>query len=73
MSKLKCTKDETGFWTEGETYAADDAGAGMLSVGDDDYPNSEWIAHHLTYSDDDSVATYHIPGLDGSVEFEEVA
>ncbi|WP_145590898.1 hypothetical protein [Yersinia aleksiciae] len=73
MPILKCTKDEMGYWTVGETYTADHAGGGMLSLGDDDDPEAEWILIPLTYADDENnTATYVLAGVDGQAEFEEL-
>lgn len=74
MPLLKCVKDEVGYWTEGETYAAEHVGCGLLSVGDDDDPNAEWAAHPKDWEDgdDEAALTYHLPGCDYDVEFIEV-
>lgn len=74
MPTLKCTKDETGYWTVGETYAAGYAGGGILSVGDDSDPEADWLAHPKDWKDgdDEDALIYHMPGCFGEVEFVEV-
>ncbi|MCL2892509.1 hypothetical protein [Brenneria tiliae] len=74
MPTLKCIKDETGYWTVGEKYAAGYASCGLLSLGDDEDPESDWLAHPKDWhdGDDEEVLTYHLPGCSGEVEFIEV-
>ncbi|MEQ9844589.1 hypothetical protein [Pectobacterium brasiliense] len=74
MPTLKCTKDELGYWTEGETYAAGYGVGGCLSLGDDEGSDADWVAYPKDWQDGDDEAslTYHLPDAGGDVEFIEV-
>ena len=71
--KVKCIKDNEGYWTEGEFYPARIVQGGFILVGDDDDLEGEgWSASPVEYRDDGSIV-YALGGLDGEVWFEEAA
>lgn len=66
--KLKCVKDEEGWWTEGEVYAAERIPGGFVTVADDDDPDAEWS---LLEQHNGSETVYVALGMTGKVEFVE--
>lgn len=70
---LKCTKDNEGFWTEGEIYPACVLTGTWVMVGDDDEPDGAgWAVTPMEYRKD-GTTVYQVVGLDGEVLFEEAA
>jgi hypothetical protein len=67
--KLKCVKDEQGWWTEGEVYDAERMATGLVSVADDDDPDAEW---QLAEQHNGENVVYFLLGSAGDVEFVEV-
>ena len=69
--KVRCTKDNEGYWTEGEVYRATPTAGGVVLIPDDDDPDAEWSLMPTSYEDDENnTATYQATGLDA--EFKEV-
>lgn len=75
--KVQCIVDDLGYWTVGEIYVAEQAGAGRIYLPDDEQPLVEgggWIAEPIAYEDDENnTATYALGGVPGNVQFKEVA
>lgn len=69
MPKLKCIKDNEGYWTVGEVYPSTAGDGEFVHIADDGDIDSEWQLLPLDYAEDDeTVLSYQMCGLDAQFE-----
>jgi hypothetical protein len=73
MGTVKCTRDNEGYWTEGEVYRSESEGeiCGNIRINDDGNEVCDWILSPTDWDEELQIWKYELVGLDA--EFIEVA